>query len=125
MAEARKESNDPQLNQGLPDHRGIDDAGRDRILQQLEPRTDNVVGNFADLQRMGGAIVEGNGSVEEAVATPPDVDTDTANFPTDDASKAETLRTLADEVEAEENEKADNAGNGAVANNSQQSQNNG
>lgn len=45
-----KETN---LNEGLPEHRGLDAAGRAAALARLEPRAGVQVGNLADLQRHG------------------------------------------------------------------------
>ena len=47
---ADKETN---MNEGLPEHRGLDAAGRAAALQRLEPRGAVQVGNFADVQRYG------------------------------------------------------------------------
>lgn len=54
-----KQDKETNLNSGLPDHDGLDDTGREAILNRLAPRQVNVVGNFADLQRSGGKTAEG------------------------------------------------------------------
>lgn len=41
---------------------GIDETTRAAIERTLEPRSTNVVGNLADLQRAGAAVVKGEGS---------------------------------------------------------------
>lgn len=60
----------------------MDPVRRDLLIAQLAPRTTTVLGNLADLQRMGAAVVSGSGSAEEGVQAPPDVD---------DTSEVQTL----------------------------------
>lgn len=53
---------------------GMDDATRDAIVSRTEPRTTNVVGNLADLQRLGAQKV--SDSKESAFQPPPGVNAD-------------------------------------------------
>lgn len=46
-------SKEDNLNEGLPEHRGLDAVGRAAALQKLEPRAGVQVGNIADVQRYG------------------------------------------------------------------------
>lgn len=52
---------------------GLDQAGRDRLQAQLDgPEPGNgIVGNLADLQRAGAAIVKGEGSTLADGVNPP------------------------------------------------------
>lgn len=54
----------------VTDH--IDEAGKKVLIDQLAPRQAGVVGNLADLQRMGAALVTESGPVADAVEPPPD-----------------------------------------------------
>ena len=57
-----------------------DEALTQRLISQLEGPKQTVVGNLADLQRMGAAIVNG-GKAEDGVLAPPAVtDGDTPDF---------------------------------------------
>lgn len=56
-----------------------DEAATARLISQLEGPRQTVVGNYADLQRMGASIVNG-GKAEDGVLTPPRVtDADTGD----------------------------------------------
>lgn len=59
------------LRQALVDN-GMDDATADAKLQGVRPRTTSTVGNFADLQRLGGAQVNESGGIADAFQPPPD-----------------------------------------------------
>lgn len=52
---------------------GIDASTREDYLRRLAPRETNVVGNLADLQRGGAAVLKGEGSVSDGVEPPPGV----------------------------------------------------
>jgi hypothetical protein len=58
----------------------LDDATVEDIIRQLAPPVAGIVGNYADVQRAGAAIVKGDGSdLASGVETPPGVtDTDIA-----------------------------------------------
>jgi hypothetical protein len=56
------------------------------LLDQLAPRQAGVVGNLADLQRGGAAVLKEQGSMSDGVEAPPDR---TAEQVADDAVKAE------------------------------------
>lgn len=62
---------------GNPAAAGMDDATRTELLSRLGPRTTHVVGNLADLQRGGAAVVKGEGTMSDGVETPPGVSADT------------------------------------------------
>jgi hypothetical protein len=52
---------------------GIDASTREDYLRRLAPRETNVVGNIADLQRGGAAVLKDEGSVSDGVEPPPGV----------------------------------------------------
>jgi hypothetical protein len=66
-----KYDRETNLNSGLPENDGIDEVGRQEILRRLQPRQVNVVGNYADLQRGGAAVLKGEGTVSDGVEPPP------------------------------------------------------
>lgn len=49
----RNDGTDRTHNSGISTHIGLDEVGRQAALRRLAPRQAPVVGNFADLQRMG------------------------------------------------------------------------
>lgn len=55
---------------GKPAEPGMDDATRAVHERALAPRQTNIVGNFADLQRLGGAQATESGTVGDAVKLP-------------------------------------------------------
>lgn len=78
--------NDNNLNEGIPEHRGLDAAGRAAALRRLEPRKPVVGGSLADLQRMGAdAVADGND--EGVFRLNPNQDPD-VDHPADDDAKA-------------------------------------
>ena len=52
---------------------GIDASTREDYLRRLAPRETNVVGNIADLQRGGAAVLKDEGSMSTGVEPPPGV----------------------------------------------------
>lgn len=54
---------------------GIDASTREDYMRRLAPRETNVVGNLADLQRGGAAVLKDEGSVSDGVEPPPGVST--------------------------------------------------
>lgn len=72
--------------------KGLGQSTRDELLRRLEPKQDNVVGNLADLHRLGA--MNAADPSEPAFALPPGVDgedvapLDAEAFPTDDAAEA-------------------------------------
>ena len=68
-----KYDRETNLNAGLPEHDGLDEVGRQEILNRLQPRVPGVVGNYADLQRGGAITLKGEGSVSDGVEPPPNV----------------------------------------------------
>ena len=50
----------------------LDEESKRQLLKQLAPRQAGVVGNLADLQRGGAAVLKGEGSVSDGVEPPPD-----------------------------------------------------
>ena len=50
----------------------LDEESKKALLRQLAPRQAGVVGNLADLQRGGAAVLKGEGDMEEGVEPPPD-----------------------------------------------------
>ena len=76
------------LNEGMPDHTGLDAAGRAAALARLEPRKPVVGGSLADLQRMGAdAIADGEGEGSGAFQLNPNQNPD-VDHPADDDAKA-------------------------------------
>lgn len=74
----------------------LDEASKERLLAQLAPRQAGVVGNLADLQRMGAALVTESGDpVADAVEPPPDR---TAAQIEVDRKKAEKIEGALDEA---------------------------
>lgn len=59
------------LRQAMID-RGDDPGTVDAKLQSARPIESNVVGNFADLQRIGGMLVNETGGIADAVPEPPE-----------------------------------------------------
>lgn len=57
--------------------RGDDPGQVDAQLRGVRIRETNLVGNFADLQRLGGMQAPKSGGIAEAFELPPDVDPDT------------------------------------------------
>lgn len=55
---------------------GIDESTREDYIRRLAPRETNVVGNLADVQRGGAAVLKDEGSVSTGVEPPPGVSTD-------------------------------------------------
>ena len=50
----------------------LDEESKKALLRQLAPRQAGVVGNLADLQRGGAAVLKDEGSMEDGVEPPPD-----------------------------------------------------
>lgn len=65
------------LRQAMLD-RGDDPNTVDAKLQAVRPSETNLVGNFADLQRIGGMLVHESGGIAEAVPEPPAAPTEAA-----------------------------------------------
>lgn len=68
------------LRQAMIDD-GMDPATVDARLFAAQPTSDSIVGNFADLQRLGAMLVGDDGDnvgteVADAFVVPPDVDAD-------------------------------------------------
>lgn len=51
---------------------GMDETTVDAKLGSVRPPTPSLVGNFADLQRLGGAQVGESGGIADAFVPPPD-----------------------------------------------------
>jgi hypothetical protein len=51
---------------------GMDEATADAKLGAVAPAQTNIVGNFADLQRMGAMLVDEEGGIADAFPAPPD-----------------------------------------------------
>lgn len=60
-------------NAGNATEGGLDATTRAAIERRLEPRTTNVVGNLADLQRLGADQAPRSGGVADAFELPPGV----------------------------------------------------
>lgn len=60
----------------IPVRDNLDDAGIEELIRQLAPPVVGIVGNYADVQRGGAAVVKGDGSLESGVETPPGVTDD-------------------------------------------------
>lgn len=74
----------------------LDEASKERLLAQLAPRQAGVVGNLADLQRIGAALVTESGdAVADAVEPPPDR---TAEQIEADRNKAEKIEGALDDA---------------------------
>lgn len=58
------------LRQALIDS-GMDEATADAKLHAVQPPATSLVGNFADLQRLGGAQVNETGGIADAFQPPP------------------------------------------------------
>lgn len=58
------------LRQALIDN-GMDEGTADAKLGSVRPPTSSIVGNFADLQRLGGAQVNETGGIADAFQPPP------------------------------------------------------
>lgn len=57
-----------ELKQAMMEN-GTDEGTADALLHAVQPNSEHIVGNLADLQRLGGLIAKGEGGVEEAVVT--------------------------------------------------------
>lgn len=57
------------LRQAMLDS-GIDETTVDAKLMAVQPNQTNLVGNFADLQRIGGMLVDQEGGIADAVQPP-------------------------------------------------------
>lgn len=57
----------------IPINPDLSPEDRDALIRQLAPKDPlyGVVGNFADVQRGGAAVVTGSGSMSDGVQTPP------------------------------------------------------
>jgi hypothetical protein len=51
---------------------GMDPGLADAKLHAAKPNETNIVGNFADLQRLGGALVGETGGIADAFVAPPE-----------------------------------------------------
>lgn len=58
-----------KLRQALLDT-GMDEGTADAKLRSVRPTESNIVGNFADLQRMGAQLVNEEGGIADAVLPP-------------------------------------------------------
>lgn len=54
----------------VPIRDSLDDAGITALIEQLAPATVGLVGNYADLQRGGAAVLKDQGSMSEGVERP-------------------------------------------------------
>ena len=54
----------------VTDH--LDEETKKQLLKQLAPRQAGVVGNFADVQRGGAAVLKDEGTMSAGVEPPPD-----------------------------------------------------
>lgn len=50
---------------------GMDEGTRNAILARVAPRVHGLVGNYADVQRGGAAVLKGEGSISSGVEPPP------------------------------------------------------
>jgi hypothetical protein len=50
----------------------LDEETKRQLLKQLAPRQAGVVGNFADVQRGGAAVLKDGGDMADGVEPPPD-----------------------------------------------------
>ena len=86
----------------------LDEASKERLLAQLAPRQAGIVGNLADLQRIGAALVTESGdSVADAVEPPPDRTADQIEA---DRNKAEKIEGALDEAVASVNDAESDSG---------------
>lgn len=60
----------------IPVRDNLDDAGITALIEQLAPPVVGIVGNYADVQRGGAAVVKAEGSMSDGVETPPGVTED-------------------------------------------------
>jgi hypothetical protein len=51
---------------------GLDETTVDAKLMSVQPNQTNIVGNFADLQRIGAMLVHEEGGIADAVPAPPE-----------------------------------------------------
>ena len=101
---SNKEDN---LNEGIPEHRGLDAAGRAAALSRLEPRKPVVGGSLADLQRMGADAVA-DGDDEGPFQLNPNQDPD-VDHPADADAKAGLITVETDRAGISEDIEKDNA----------------
>lgn len=58
----------------IPVDKNLDEGTRNDLIRQLAPSAPGIVGNLADIQRAGAAIVLGEGKgLADGVETPPGV----------------------------------------------------
>jgi hypothetical protein len=88
-------------NEEITDH--LDDNTKEVLLKQLAPRQAGVVGNLADLQRGGAAVLKDSGSMSDGVEAPPDR---TAEQVAADADKAAKVGDALDAAVASVNDAA-------------------
>lgn len=74
---------------------GMDESTRQDFLRRMAPRQTNVVGNFADLQRGGAAVVKDEGSVSDGVEPPPGVSPESVKAEAKANEKAEAALSAA------------------------------
>lgn len=74
---------------------GMDESTRQDFLRRMAPRQTNVVGNLADLQRGGAAVVKDEGSVSDGVEPPPGVSPESVKAEAKANEKAEAALSAA------------------------------
>lgn len=82
----------------------LDEATKQELLKRLAPRQAGVVGNLADLQRGGAAVLKDEGSMSDGVEPPPDR---TAEQVQSDAKVAEKAEAALDSALASVNDATD------------------
>lgn len=74
MASERTTAALEELRASMIEDEGQDEGTVDALLHAVQPKTTNLTGNYADLQRLGGLVASGESSggaaVDQAVGLP-------------------------------------------------------